>query len=581
MNAQAWIHWLEQGRGAAALKGLALLLGVVALSLTVAYKQFHGPRTEETLRQADLGRSIATGEGFTTSVNYPQVYATMRAEQPERAPGRRLPEVYHPPGYPLVIATALKLLPAAQRDALFAEAPAPPDGFGADYLLLALNVLLFWVAVIQTWRLGTRLFDRKVGGMAAIALLVSMPAWTHVVAVDGAALTMVLLLGVFQCLARADLVADAASGRPSPWWLGAGALAGLLFLTDYPYGIVVLAVSGHALWRRRSLAAVLAVAVALAVATPWLLRNVAVTGSPLGLAGQDLALRAGDPTADPAVWRNTLSAETPAISLNKLGNKVLTALQSALRDGLWSGGGLVLTAFFVTGWIYRFRRESANRLRTLFAGVLGLLIVTHGLCNSGEGERVPTVVATPLIIVFGVGFFAVLAASSEFLRTWPRLAVLGLLGMQALPLAHDLAEPRRIHFSYPPYYPAFFLALGQEMELRGDPVAGWMCDVPAGAAWYASDRVWSRPATLRDFYSVDVDQHQVALVLTPATLDRPFFAELLDAEANVTRFGEWGKIYTGLISGELPRTFPLSESRALAPNFQLLVDPAWAGTTGK
>ncbi len=580
MNAQAWIHWLEQGRGAAVLKRVALLLGVVALSLTVAYKQFHGPRTEETMRQADLGRSLAEGKGFTTSVNYPQAYTVLTARGHVFSPDQPLPEVYQAPGYAMVIGAVLGLLPEATRAGLYADAPAPPDGFAADYVLLALNIVLLWIAAFQTWRLGCGLFDRKVGAVAAIALLLSTPAWAHAVAVDGTPLAMVLLLGLFQCLGRAERALGEAR-NPLVWWGAGGAVTGLLFLTDYPLATLLLVVGGHALWHRRKLGAVMAVGAALAVASPWLIRNLQVVGSPVGLAAQDVALRAGDPTADPAAWRTTLTAEPPPLSVNKMGNKVLTAVQESLREDLWSGGGLILTAFFVTGWIYRFRRDRSNRLRTVFALTLGLMIVAQGLFNSGEGERAATVVAAPLIILFGVGFFTVLAASSEFLRAWPRLAVLGLLGLQGLPLWHDVAEPRRIHFSYPPYYPAFFLALGQEMHLRGGPVAGWMCDVPAGAAWYSSSRVWAQPDTLRDFYEVDVDQHQVALVLTPETLDRPFFAQLLDAEANATRFGEWGKVYTGLISRKLPPSFPLQESRALAPNFQLLVDPTWAGSTGK
>lgn len=78
MNLQQAIHWLEQGKGARVLRTTALLLGLLGLAVLVAYKQFHGPRTEETLRQADLGRSIASGQGFSTSVNYPQVHATWK-----------------------------------------------------------------------------------------------------------------------------------------------------------------------------------------------------------------------------------------------------------------------------------------------------------------------------------------------------------------------------------------------------------------------------------------------------------------------------------------------------------------------
>ncbi|MFM1850923.1 MAG: hypothetical protein RIS54_607 [Verrucomicrobiota bacterium] len=76
---QEWIHWLEAGRGARVVKLAALLLGTLALSLLVAWKQFHGPVSEGTLRQADLARQLARGEGFTTLINYPQVHAVLDA----------------------------------------------------------------------------------------------------------------------------------------------------------------------------------------------------------------------------------------------------------------------------------------------------------------------------------------------------------------------------------------------------------------------------------------------------------------------------------------------------------------------
>ena len=44
---------------------------------------------------------------------------------------------------PLLIAGALRILPETWRASLFAQAPQPPDGFGADYFLLGLNLVLF------------------------------------------------------------------------------------------------------------------------------------------------------------------------------------------------------------------------------------------------------------------------------------------------------------------------------------------------------------------------------------------------------------------------------------------------------
>ena len=52
-SAQEFMHWLEVGAGARWIRRAAILAGTLALSLLVAWKQFHGPVSELTLRQAD------------------------------------------------------------------------------------------------------------------------------------------------------------------------------------------------------------------------------------------------------------------------------------------------------------------------------------------------------------------------------------------------------------------------------------------------------------------------------------------------------------------------------------------------
>lgn len=124
---------LAGGGGARVVKLAALLLGTLALSLLVAWKQFHGPVSEGTLRQADLARQLARGEGFTTLINYPQVHAVLDARGGGFSVDAPLPELYEAPLYALVIAGGLRVLPAAWREGLFTDPPQPPDGFAADY----------------------------------------------------------------------------------------------------------------------------------------------------------------------------------------------------------------------------------------------------------------------------------------------------------------------------------------------------------------------------------------------------------------------------------------------------------------
>jgi hypothetical protein len=581
---QEWVHWLEVGAGVRWVTRAAIVLGVVLLSWRVGYTQFHGPLTEQTLAQAVVARQLAAGEGFTTLVNYPQTVAWQKKRASAGSPGKPyqfdpvqpLPELHQPPLYSVVVAAALKVFPEEKRAALFSTVPKAPDGFRADYVLLALNILLLWFAALQTFSLGSRLFDEQIGTLAALGLLLSASVWSGTVAVGGVPLMMVLSLAFFQMIERID---DAARNGRNPRWsiLGAGVVCGLLFLADYTAAVSWIVASGWIWWRfsgrgRAVSLAVLAVGL-LVVAGPWMIRNVALTGNPTALAWQGIALKAGDPTAEPATVRATLSAAAPSIDLNKLGNKILTSLQTSLRERLWSGGGIFFTAFFVTGLVYRFREDRVNQLRWFFVALLALLAVTQALFDSGEGERLPVVYATPLMVIFGAGFFSVLIASHETLHRHARWAAVILLVVQALPLARDVMEPRRLHFSYPPYYPGLFLSMREEMTARGGMHPAWLADVPAGAAWYSGQRVWAQPATLRDFYQVCQEQTQIALVLTPHTLDRPFFGTLTKRSADDGRLGDWSEVYAGLVTNRFPAGFPLSLPQKVADNFYLLIDP--------
>jgi hypothetical protein len=115
--------------------------------------------------------------------------------------------------------------------------------------------------------------------------------------------------------------------------------------------------------------------------------------------------------------------------------------------------------------------------------------------------------------------------------------------------------------------------------LSSDPQGrfGLMADVPGGLAWYGDTRVWAQPATLRDFYAVQVEQPTGELLLTPHTLDRPFLSEL-NAKAKAPGFltasiptiGDWGEVYGGILTGTFPREFPLATSRKITEDLYVL-----------
>jgi hypothetical protein len=406
---------------------------------------------------------------------------------------------------------------------------------------------------------------------------------------------MVLGLAAFSCWERIESAAEISSGQRAPtgWLLALGTVGGWLFLAEYSAGAIVLVALAYAATRFIGAARVVAI-VALgvgfaAVSGPWMARNVMIAGHPVALAAQNVALKAGDSTAEPAAVWATLSAELPRLDLKKLANKALTSLQVDLKTRVWSGGAMWLAAFFVAGWLYAFRSPTTNRLRWVVVASLGVLLISQAALNSGETERPVTVWLAPMLMIFGAGFFFVLLGSNAVLAQWPRSVTTALLVVQALPLLHDALEPRRLHFHYPPYFPSLFQGMREELERR-DAIGsfGIMADVPAGVAWYGQVRAWSQPPRLRDVYAITLVQPIGELLLTPRTLDRPFFSELnarpmlpgsLSAVPN--RFGEWGEIYAGLLTGSLPREFPLRSPLKLAENLFVLLNPALPPPRGK
>ncbi|MEO6876139.1 MAG: hypothetical protein ABI222_15080 [Opitutaceae bacterium] len=592
-TAQEVIHWLEEGAGARGITLAAILAVTVALSLRVAWVQFHGATTEATLVQADMGRQLARGEGFTTLVNYPQASAVLATRGVRFDAAKPYPELYQAPLYAMIIAAGLRVLPSGMRESLFANASVPPGGgFGADYFLLGLNLGLFWLAAGLTFLLGRRLFDARTGWLAAGALLVSVTAWQQTVALNGTPLLMVLALLVFWILARLEGEAETPVRFGAGWLAALGATCGLLFLAEYSAGALGLVALGYVAWRREGRARWGALVIVAAgftlVALPWMARNVSLTGHPVALAAQNVALKTGDITAEPATQRAMLTATMPSVNLTKLANKALTYLQENLKSRLWSGGGLWLTAFFVAGWLYIFRASATNRLRWTFTVALGVLLASQAVFNSGESDRLVACWLAPLVMIFGAGFFFVLLGSNASLGAWPRTCATVLLVAQALPLLHDVLEPRRLHFTYPPYFPALFIGMRQELERRGVGTRmGVMADVPAGVVWYGHQRVWAQPVKLADFYTVNEKQPIAELLLTPRTLDRPFYSELAPrppaagTAAAAGHAGEWGRIYGGLVTGSLPSEFPLKVTQRLADNLLVMLNPALPPVRGK
>ncbi len=123
---------MEQGAGARWVRTALLIVAAVALTARYSWSQFHGVPTEWTLQQAELGRQVARGQGFTTLVNYPQTYAVMKDRGVLLSEKTLYPELHHAPLYALLLAAVFKIAP----EAMWKHIPESPNGWAPDYVVL-------------------------------------------------------------------------------------------------------------------------------------------------------------------------------------------------------------------------------------------------------------------------------------------------------------------------------------------------------------------------------------------------------------------------------------------------------------
>ncbi len=591
---QRLFHWLEFGQGKRAILFIGLLVFIGLFTWYHCYKRFAGPSSENVIEFALMGKNLSEGKGFTTPVIYPQTLAFLenREEGYVFSADKSLPDLYHAPFYPLVLGGVLKVLPKDVRKLVWADPVSEPGvsfpAFNGDYFLLAVNVFFFLLSCLMTYWLGRLIFSPLAGLIAMLGVLFSVALWDNVIALNGVSLLLFLVLLLFQLwsvLERwflQDPLLRAEGARAILVCLFAGLIGGLLFLTEYTAGFIFLVFASYLVFRFRGafLFKMLCPALLgfLFVASPWCWRNITWTGHPLALASQNLALKVGDSTAEPETLKKSLWAEVPETSVRKIGNKGLKGLEVNLQERLWSGGAYIFTAFLLVGCLYRFRNRLANGMRWCAVLTLFVVIVLQPFFNSGLSERLPAIYLAPLIILFGAGFVIIMLESTGRRLHLERLAwISALLVIHALPMVHNLMEPKRSPFTYPPYVPSLLARTRTHLTDQFYSGYGFMSDVPAGVAWYSQQPVWAQPIEYADFVAVLLRQDIGALFLSPKVLDRPYFSQLLHADLELgddyRKKRYWGAVYGSLQQGTVPRFFPLKQVQQISTNMYVLLNP--------
>ena len=588
MPLQDWIHHWEEGAGARLLKAAVALLAFIALASLYDLLEYQGQgwSSEEAMENAQLARNLSQGKGYTTdSIRPVALFLLARSAEPGQSSkvlAQRVPDLSIAPVYPFLVAGLMKALP-------FHFAAKQYWTYEPEQWISLFNQALFFAAVIVLFFLAGRLFDSNVAWLSAALFAGTELFWRFSVSGLSTLWLILVLLGVVLCITpiqSRDIASTTGTGGKSIFLaLLTGALAGVGGLSRYAFAWMIVPVVLF-VWlsvtRGRGKLCLAIAASFLAVMTPWLARNISLSGHCFGTA--DYAVVQETPSfpdntlersADP---RGELMRLAPADVVSKF---LVNAREFCLNEAPRVGGNWI-SAFFLAGLLIPFRNAGLTRLRWFLIGSLILLFVVQALGQthvSNDSPRINSenllVLLAPLVFMYGAAMFHTLLDQLNLpLLDVRGLAVVGFVAVLCAPLLLALLAPRDATVDSP-YSPLHIQRTARLLQTNET----MMSDIPAGVAWYGGrSSVWLPLDDDNEFFKVNALKPVHGLFLTQMTSNERFLTHMKASEKG------WGHFLLQCSEhGEVPTGFPLRKApKGFLPDQLFLSDKVrWReGKTG-
>ena len=513
------VHSLDQG-GLVPIIRVAMF-GALILTLTLLYLfvQFRGLSSATAMDQAQIARQLAMGNGFSTQYIRPLAIWQLETAG-KKIPKDEFPDFFQSPLNPLINSIPLKMVESSWK-------LTPIDlVYVGDRVIAGTAILLFFLSVWIWYHVACRLFDRFIALLGCSIVILSDLMWQF--SLSGLPQMLLLLLLSAACWLTLKAMEKRDDFVSSLMFLfAAGVVFGLMVLT---HGATFWIFVGWLVFtlfyfHPRGIAGLVALAALLIVTLPWAVRNYAVCGNPLGLAGYELVAPVN--TAESVYLRSI--TEAPPLSgihpFNRLKNAVFAQSEKIFP---FLGMNIVAVAFFIS-LLHRFKSQLTSAFRLCVVLMWLGAFVGMGLCGV-EGVVSSNqfhVLFIPLFVFFGLAFLIVLWNRLEISIPMMRSVFVGVLVfLCALPMLATLFAGKDMAIQWPPYVPPFIAVLG-EWYGKDEAIA---TDMPWATAWYAQRKSLLLPKTIKDFNRISdfrvLGTPITGLYLTPITGNRPLFSDI-------------------------------------------------------
>lgn len=555
---QRFVYAIEVGGLRKVIFGAVVFAVMLALSAYYSVTQFNGLNSAEAMDQAQLGRNLAEGRGFSTWFIRPLAIWQMRESgvAEKQIDLTAFPDTVNPPAYPMLLGLVFKVF-----NPKFVISPEDLKSFqsyeGERYiLLLGIGCTLLTGIVLFFW--VWRVFDVLAAVTAVILFMLTDLLWQFTISGLSTPFAMLLVSGLGLLLNEALMAEEEDGSWKTILWMGlCGLVAGLLILTRYSYGwtLIPFALLIFFSMKRKWVILPVFFGVVLLVTGWWWLRNLQVSGNPFGLTWAHMYDNSGR-FAGEGLWRSLAFEGGGTFGPRPLIRSLIYGVSGQLVTLSNLCGGFLVLALAVGSFFHTFRSFAAGRSRWFWMGTIVLVFIASGpsfQVNDPDrwNESNQIFPFIPVMLCFGSAFFLVLLDRIQFpIKILKYLAVMGICLVQAIPVGLRIAgtTPK---FPYPPYFPPVLLV-----------TAGWlgekevqMSDIPWASAWYQGKSTVWLPMKRDDFFTINDLIHPVCIILlTPYSSNSKLYSEIKAGE-----YEDWAGMVTrtDLSKSPLPVPMPL------------------------
>lgn len=543
---QSAVHALEAGGFAVWVKRGAVALGVIGL-IVLHFYQFRGLSTPVGMDQAQIGRAIASGDGWSTKMARPLAVGQLQAHGKDVA--RNIwSDTYNAPLPPLV--NAIALLPVK---ALWKMNPSTVV-YAGDNAIATMSMLFFIASIAVLYFTARRLFDQRLALLVCGLMILCEAMWQY--ALSG--LPQMLLLFLFNIATYLFVRAIEAQHRdesPLKWLIAAAVGLGLLALAHaLTFWIIVAALIFAAFYfRPRGWVALIMLGVCALIYLPWAIRNLVLTGNIGGVAVYSILNGVGH---NEAGWMRRMQFDSSIGVLGAFRDKITTGLVSQTAHLFEYVGLSVVALVFFVSLLHLFKKTETAAFRWLLLAMWSGAVL--GMCLYGIDEQEGLsanqlhLIFVPVMTCYGLAYLLVqwnrLALNLPFARAG-FITLLYLLCAMPMIFSMPWLSPNKPRVQWPPYMPPMISVLNNWMA----PEEVTTSDMPWAIAWYADRRSLWLPEKIQ--IMIDLGDYRTlggpvnALYLTPLSGTENKFRDIVKGE-----YRDWASL---IQRNQLLEKFPL------------------------